>query len=90
MKDGLDKDVTSNFRYARHLRTKFMAKTPPVCKTRHSPLFKMRDMARAFAAAKLAGVNARIDILKDGTMSVIPVGEPGPMSDADEIIARLP
>ena len=37
-----------------------------------------------------AGVNARIDISKDGTMSVIPVAEPPPVSDADEIIARLP
>jgi hypothetical protein len=67
-----------------------MAKTPPICKTRRSPLFKMRDMARAFAAAKQAGVNARIDILKDGTMSVIPVAEPPPVNDADKIIERLP
>ena len=68
-----------------------MAKTPPVCKTRRSPLFKMRDMARAFAAAKLAGVTPQIDILKDGTMRVTPIPEGHkPVNDADEIVARLP
>ena len=54
--------------------------------------FCQRDVTRAFVAAKAAGVDVRVDILRDGTLSVIPVSGPqvAPQpTKADEIIAKL-
>jgi hypothetical protein len=39
----------------------------------HGPfLFRQNDVARAFRAAKAAGVTARVDIAPDGTISITP------------------
>ena len=35
--------------------------------------FTQRDVARAFRAAKSAGVTVRVDILRNGELSVVPV-----------------
>jgi hypothetical protein len=38
--------------------------------------FKQRDLERALRAGKRAGVEVRVDILRDGTLSIIPVSGP--------------
>lgn len=35
--------------------------------------FTQRDVARAFRAAKSAGVTVRVDILRNGELSIVPV-----------------
>ena len=40
---------------------------------RRASTFKLRDMARALKAAKLAGVTASVDILRDGTLRLTPI-----------------
>jgi hypothetical protein len=35
--------------------------------------FKETDVARAFRGARAAGITARVDITKDGKLSIIPV-----------------
>jgi hypothetical protein len=43
--------------------------------------FKQRDVARAFKAAKAAGVEvARVDLAPDGTISVIPADRQNPQN----------
>jgi hypothetical protein len=38
----------------------------------HAPsTFRQNDISRAFRAARAAGITARVDITKDGTISII-------------------
>jgi hypothetical protein len=43
---------------------------------RRPSAFKMRDVARALKAAKLADVTASVDILRDGTLRLTPITGP--------------
>jgi hypothetical protein len=55
--------------------------------------FTLRDVARALKAAAAAGVRTRIDISKEGILSVVPMDEtnqPEPETNsADAIVAKL-
>lgn len=39
-------------------------------------LFRQRDVSRAFRAAKLAGITARVDIAPDGTIRIFQLADP--------------
>jgi hypothetical protein len=54
--------------------------------------FTQRDLARAFRAAKQAGVEVRVEISRNGPLNVVPVNSPQEApkpTKADEIIAKL-
>ncbi len=54
--------------------------------------FKQTDLERIFRAAKAVGINARVEISKDGTYSVIPVtqqAEP-PANEWDKALGKRP
>jgi len=44
--------------------------------SRKPPIFKLTDVRKAFEAARAAGVTARVDIARDGTLSIVPVETP--------------
>ena len=44
--------------------------------------FKLRDVTRAAKAMKLAGLTPRVDILRDGTIRLIPMEAPAPDAKA--------
>jgi hypothetical protein len=51
----------------------------------------MRDMARALKAAKLAGVTASVDILRDGTLRLTPITglqEPPKTNEWDDVLGK--
>jgi hypothetical protein len=44
--------------------------------SRKPPIFKLTDVRKAFQAAQAAGVTARVDITRDGKLSIVPVETP--------------
>jgi hypothetical protein len=44
--------------------------------SRRPPIFKLTDVRKAFEAARAAGVTARVDITRDGKLSIVPVETP--------------
>jgi hypothetical protein len=44
--------------------------------SRKPPIFKLTDVRKAFEAARAAGVTARVDITRDGKLSIVPVETP--------------
>jgi hypothetical protein len=52
--------------------------------SRKPPVFKVTDVRKAFEAARDAGINARVDILRDGTLRLTPMAPEAPAPDANE------
>ncbi|MDQ6703221.1 MAG: hypothetical protein M3Z96_09040 [Pseudomonadota bacterium] len=46
--------------------------------SRKPPIFKVTDVRKAFQAARDAGINARVDIARDGKLSIIPMAPEAP------------
>jgi hypothetical protein len=46
--------------------------------SRKPPVFKVTDVRKAFEAARDAGINARVDILRDGTLRLTPMAPEAP------------
>jgi hypothetical protein len=44
--------------------------------SRKPPIFRQTDVRKAFQAAQAAGVTARVDITRDGKLSIVPVEKP--------------
>jgi hypothetical protein len=44
--------------------------------SRKPPIFRLTDVRKAFQAAQAAGVTARVDITRDGKLSIVPVEKP--------------
>ena len=49
--------------------------------SRKPPVFKVTDVKKAFQAARDAGVTARVDILRDGTLRLTPMPAEVPAAD---------
>jgi hypothetical protein len=41
--------------------------------SRKPPIFRQTDVRKAFEAARAAGVTARVDITRDGKLSIVPM-----------------
>jgi hypothetical protein len=52
--------------------------------SRKPPIFKRTDLRKAFEGARDAGINARVDILRDGTIRLIPMPPEAAAPDANE------
>jgi hypothetical protein len=55
--------------------------------------FTQRDLARAFRAARQAGVDVQVNITRDGTLNVVPVSgaqerRTGTAKDAADVVAE--
>ena len=44
--------------------------------SRNPPIFRLTDVRKAFQAAQAAGITARVDITRDGKLSIVPVEKP--------------
>jgi hypothetical protein len=61
--------------------------------SRKPPIFKLSDVRKAFEAARAAGVTARVDITRDGKLSIVPMPAEAPdvkSKDALPAAAGLP
>jgi hypothetical protein len=51
--------------------------------SRKPPIFKRTDLRKAFEGARDAGITARVDILRDGTIRLTPVALQAPAAAPD-------
>jgi hypothetical protein len=58
--------------------------------SRKPPIFKVTDVRKAFQAARDAGINARVDITRDGKLSIVPMttGAPPVTNEWDKALGK--
>jgi hypothetical protein len=61
----------------------------PTLPKRRGHTWKQRDVTRALRACQAAGVAARVEILPDGKLVLIPIASTPDTDDTDDILARL-
>ena len=49
--------------------------------SRKPPIFRQTDVRKAFEVARAAGVTARVDITRDGKLSIVPMPAEAPKPD---------